>query len=225
MRAVRLPSCVLALLSSLVVPASATTSTVVFNSFGPGNTYNASVVWGITGAATSSGYRGQAEFFVPSGSGALSSITLPTYRQSGSGRSDFFIAEDNGFGTPGDILESFLNTANNNNGLLMLNSVAKPQLQAGMKYWLCDEPADSTTINGWFEGQSYSPGFAFERSEWGWSFVAPPSVPPSGVFSVSVVPVPEPSAVLLLPGLFLFLRRSGCRILRFETIGPSRESR
>jgi hypothetical protein len=189
-----------------VAPALAVTPIVAFNSFGPGNTYNTAIVWGVTGASTSGGYRGQAEFFVPAVSGDLSSITLPTFRQSGSGRSNFFVAEDNG-STPGTILESFLNTANNSNGLLTLNSVAQPLLTAGLKYWLCDEPADATTVNGWFEGQSYAPGFAFERSQWGWSFVAPPSVPPSGVFSVSVIPVPEPAAVLLIPVAALFVCR------------------
>jgi len=116
-------------------PAPATAPIVVYNSFGPGNSYNTGIVWGITGASTSYGYRGQAEFFVPSASGNLSSITLPTYRQSGSGRSNFFVAEDNGF-SPGAILESFLNTANNAHGLLTLSSVSQPLLTAGARYWL-----------------------------------------------------------------------------------------
>lgn len=188
------------------MPVSATipSPVVVFDSFGPGNTYLTSVVWGVSGAATSGGYRGQAEWFTPTVSGTLSSVTLATHRQSGSGLSDFFIAQDNGSG-PGTILESFLSTANNPNGLLTLNSVSQPMLQAGVKYWLCDEPTDSTTSNGWFENsQNYTPGFAFERSEWGWSTFGPPS-PPSGVFRVLVTPVPEPTAFgfLVLGGLFV----------------------
>lgn len=192
-----------------VVPALAFNPIVVFNSFGPGNTYNTAIVWGVTGASTSGGYRGQAEFFVPTASGVLSSITLPTYRQSGSGHSNFFVAQDNG-SAPGTILESFLSTVNNPNGLLTLNSAVQPSLTAGVKYWLCDEPADATTVNGWFEGQSYAPGFAFERSQWSWNFVAPPSVPPSGVFSVSVIQVPEPMALLFIPLAGLFV----CRLNR-----------
>jgi hypothetical protein len=194
---------------SWIAPAFAVgTPVVVFDSFGPGNTYLNSVVWGVTGASTSYGYRGQAEWFVPGISGNLTSFTLATYRQSGSGRSNFFIAEDNGYG-PGTILESFLNTANNPSGLLTLNSASQPMLQAGTKYWLCDEPADNTTINGWYENnQNYQPGFAYERGQWSWSFVAPPSVPPSGVFRVAVTPVPEPSLVgFVLPGAWLLARR------------------
>ncbi len=187
-----------------VLPASAlvTSPVVVFDSFGPGNTYLTSTVWGVEGTATSGGYRGQAEFFTPAISGYLSSVTLATYRQSGSGLSDFFIAQDNGSG-PGTILESFLSTANNPNGLLTLNSTSQPLLQAGMKYWLCDEPTDSTTVNGWFENnQNYAPGFAFERSQWSWTTIGPPA-PNSGVLRVLVTPVPEPTAFgfLILFGL------------------------
>ncbi len=195
-----------AVFALLAIPTASASSTIlVFNSFGPGNSYNPGIVWGVTGASTSGGYRGQAEFFVPSASGNLFSLTLPTYRQSGSGRSNFFVAQDDGSG-PGTILESFLNTANNSSGLLTLSSVAQPLLMAGSKYWLCDEPADATTVNGWYEGQSYAPGFAFERSPWSWSFVPPPSVPPSGVFSVSVIAVPEPLGVLLMPAALLLMR-------------------
>jgi len=117
-----------AALAPAFLPLASFASTLeVFNSFGPGNTYNQGIVWGITGASTSGGYRGQAEFFVPSASGPLSTITLPTFRQSGSGRSDFFVAQDGG-GVPGTILESFLNKANNNNGLRTLTSAATPSL-------------------------------------------------------------------------------------------------
>ena len=105
-------------------------------------------------------------------------------------------------------MESFLDTANNPNGLLTINSTVQPLLQAGVKYWLCDEPADSTTSNGWYENnQNYLPGFAFETSPWSWSVVNPPYVPPSGVFRVTVIPVPEPSiAGLLAFGVFLLAR-------------------
>jgi hypothetical protein len=196
-----------AIVISQLPARAAVAPVIVFDSFGPGNSFLNSVVWGVSGASTSYGYRGQAEWFVPTISGYLSSFTLATYRQSGSGLSDFYIAEDSGSG-PGTIMESFLDTANNPNGLLTINSTVQPLLQAGVKYWLCDEPADSTTSNGWYENnQNYLPGFAFETSPWSWSVVNPPYVPPSGVFRVTVIPVPEPSiAGLLAFGVFLLAR-------------------
>jgi hypothetical protein len=36
---------------------------VAYDSFGSGNTYNHSTLWAVSGASTSGGYRGQAEFF------------------------------------------------------------------------------------------------------------------------------------------------------------------
>jgi len=105
----------------------------VFNSFGPGNAVG-NVAWAVTGAGTPVGYRGQAEWFIPTVSGYLSSITLYTVRYSGSGRSDFFLAEDSANSTPGNILESFPNTLNSANGLLNLNSASMPLLQAGVRY-------------------------------------------------------------------------------------------
>jgi hypothetical protein len=181
---------------------------VVFNSFGPGNTYDSGILWGISGASTSYGYRGQAEFFTPGISGYLSSILLATEREGGSGFSNFYIAQDNGSGIPGTILESFANVLNAD-GLLTLNSTAKPLLQAGTEYWICDEPTAGNSYNGWYQNSlGYAPGFAFERSEWDWSAVPAEHSPNSGVFQVSVTPVPEPAVTGLgaLCGCLLFLR-------------------
>lgn len=177
----------------------------VYNSFGPGNTYDSGVAWAVSGASAAGGYRGQAEFFVPSFSGYLSSIQLATVRLGGSALSNFFVAQDSGSGIPGAILESDRDVQNAN-GLLTITSIVRPLLQAGQKYWICDEPAAANSYNGWYaNNQNLANGFAFERSEWAWSAVGPPA-PNSGVFSVSVIPVPEPStAALLLLGAGLLV--------------------
>lgn len=194
----------MALLFSSELQLHALGSIFVYNSFGPGNTYDSGVDWDVGGASAPGGYRGQAEFFVPSLSGQLSSIQLATIRLSGSALSDFFIALDNGSGIPGTILESYPGVLNAN-GLLTINSISHPLLQAGQKYWICDEPAAANSQNGWYENnQNIANGFAFERSEWSWSAVTS-HAPPSGVFSVSVIPVPEPSNVGLALVGFAFL--------------------
>jgi hypothetical protein len=182
------------------------TPVLVYNSFGAGHSYYTGTGWGVTGADTSGGYRGQAQYFVPTVSGYLDQIELATFRVSGSDLSNFFIAQDNGSGVPGSILESWSNVANPN-GLLTINSVDQPLLQAGQTYWLCDEPAATNSANAWYENnQGLEPAFAFERSEWDWgSFQA--DAAPSGVFSVSVVPVPEPStSALALCGVLVLSR-------------------
>lgn len=186
---------------------SCATTVYVYNSFGPGNTYNSGVVWAVSGAAASSGYRGQAEFFVPSISGSLSTIQLATYLVSGSHLSNFYLAQDSGSGVPGAILESWMNVQNVN-GLLTLNPTTQLLLQAGQEYWLCDEPAAANSFNGWFENnQNIANGFAFETAEWSWGAITD-HAPPSGVFSVSVTPVPEPTTTaLILLGIVLLARR------------------
>ena len=126
----------------------------------------------------------------------------------GSGLSNFSIAQDNGSGIPGAILENFANVLNAD-GLLTLTSIVQPLLQAGTTYWLCDEPTADNSSNGWYyNNQGQANGFAFERSQGGWSAISSPA-PNSGVFRVSVTPVPEPSAMALAAlcgGGFLFLR-------------------
>jgi len=83
-----------------------------------------------------------------------------------------------------------------------------------MTYWLCDEPADATTVNGWFEGQSNAPGFAFERSPWSWNFIAAGQGPPSGVFSVTITEAPEPGAIVLfgLAVLLVLIKKVGLAV-------------
>jgi hypothetical protein len=193
--------CTIAFALTLIGTSNARAQAVnVYNSFGPGNSYNSGVVWAVSGASTAPGYRGQAEFFVPAVSGYLNNIELALYHVSGSTLSDFYLAQDNGSSAPGTILESWLNVQNTD-GIVPIISTSPTLLQAGQEYWVCDEPAAANSYNGWWENpKGYEPGFAYERSEWGWSFISSPA-PPSGTFSVYVNAVPEPSiAVLLLVG-------------------------
>ncbi len=193
MKHTRLAVLTFVILADAVIPSRA--QVVAYNSFGPGNSYNSGIVWAVSGASTSGGYRGQAQFFTPDISGYFYSVMLATYHVSGSGLSNFYLAQDSGSGTPGTILESFTSVANVN-GLLTLDSTATPLLQAGTNYWICDEPTAGNSYNGWYENSQGVTGFAFERSEWSWSAIPSPS-PGSGVFEVNVTPVPEPSALAL----------------------------
>jgi hypothetical protein len=194
MQTIRLATLTFMAFTSAVISTGA--QSVIYNSFGPGNSYDSGVVWAVSGASESGGYRGQAEFFTPSISGYLNTIELATYHVSGSPLSNFFIAQDNGGGSPGTILETFSNVTNPS-GLLTLHSTPGVLLQAGTEYWLADEPATATSYNGWYENsQNVANGFAFERSEWSWAAIGPPA-PDSGVFEVTVTPVPEPSAAQL----------------------------
>ncbi len=202
-RTIHVFSAVLVLIALLAGPASSLSAPFdVYSSFGAGNSYNTHTLWGVSGASTSGGYRGQAQFFVPDTSGDLNSIELATYYVSGSDLSNFYIAQDNGSGIPGTVLESWLNVANGN-GLLTLSSSTQVSLQAGEEYWVCDEPATSTSDIAWYQNnQNISPGDAFDRSEWSWATIGG-GVETAGVFSVALVPEPSTFALLLTGLVFL----------------------
>lgn len=175
---------------------------VVYNSFGASNSYLTSTAWGVEGGSAISGYRGQAEFFTPSVSGTLTSIQLAMFKSKGSGLCNFSVAQDNG-GTPGTILESFTDVLSPN-GLLTLTSITQPLLQAGVEYWICAEPADATTVSGWYyNNQGIANGFAFERAQWSWAPISAPYAPDSGVFSVTVNFVPDQISTAALLALAL----------------------
>jgi hypothetical protein len=204
---------VVILLPAFNFSASATSATLVYSSFGPGSTYNSGADWIVGGSASLHGYQGHAEYFVPGFSGYLSQIQVGTKVLGGVALSDFFIAQDNGSGIPGAVLENFSNVSDPN-GVLTLNSVTTPLLQAGQKYWLCDEPADPNTYTGWcLNSRSITNGYATETSQGGWFALASSPVA-SCVFSISAVPVPEPSTAGLV-----FV---GAGLLEAERRGTSR---
>jgi hypothetical protein len=75
------------------------------------------------------------------------------------------------------------------------------------------EPSTATSYNGWFyNNQNVANGFAYERSQWNWSFMPGTMSPPkSGVFEILAAPVPEPAGVwigLLGTGYIWLWRRS-----------------
>jgi hypothetical protein len=106
--------------------------TLVFNAFGPGGTCRPGTVWAVEGQA-------HAEWFVPTRSGNLSEIVAainPTDAGPHPGKATIFLAADrNGF--PGRTLEWFSVRPEAATGLLTLESVKQPALEAGVKYWLC----------------------------------------------------------------------------------------
>jgi hypothetical protein len=189
--------------------ASAASPSLVYSSFGPGNTYNNLSAWIVSGSATTYGLQAHAEYFVPAFSDYLSEIQVATIRFGGDALSDFSIASDNGSGIPGTVLESFSNVTNPV-GLLTLNSVTAPLLQAGQKYWLCDEPADANSYVGWYlNNQGITNSYAYQNSTSPGIWQAIPSSVnggASGVFSISVVPEPATVGLVFL-GVGLVVRR------------------
>ena len=155
----------------------------VFNSFDAQNKFDKSVAWAVMNTSQS-GYRGQAEWFVPSDSGPLNFVDLA---MRGKGSINVTVAEDKN-GLPGKPLESFLKVPSSDfdrGGHLVLVSETHPALTAGNKYWLCVEPADGNTGCSWYyNDQNLANGFALERAQGSWSFI--PIGPRNGAFCVNI---------------------------------------
>jgi hypothetical protein len=204
------------LLPAFPSPVSASNGPVlVYNSFGPGGTYS-NQRWIVEGTLGSHGFQGHAESFVPGISGYLYQIQLATLVQNGLPFSNVTIAQDNGSGVPGSVLESFTGQPNTINGVVTINSAATPLLQAGQEYWLTDEAFDPTTVTGWYQNnQGLTGGAAFETAGANTWFNLGAAGSADSVFSISVIPAPEPSSaglLLLASGLFtVYVRRRARR--------------
>jgi hypothetical protein len=159
--------------------------TNVFNSFDAHNKFDKKTAWAVMNDSQD-GYRGQAEWFIPTGSGPLNVIDLA---MTGKGSINVTVAEDKN-GLPGKPLESFLNIASSHfgkGGHLVLVSETHPALSAGTKYWLCAEPADGDTGCSWcYNNQNLAQGFAIEHAQGSWSFFQ--GGPRNGAFRINVAP-------------------------------------
>jgi hypothetical protein len=155
----------------------------VFNTFDQHNKFDNHTAWSVMN--NKSGYRGQAEWFIPKNSGPLNFVDMA---MSGKGSIDVMLAEDNN-GIPGKILENFQSISISRfarNGHLILVSKIHPPLSNGIRYWLCIEPASAGTDYSWFyNNQNLTQGFAFERGQGNWmSFSGGPR---NGAFRINVL--------------------------------------
>jgi hypothetical protein len=156
----------------------------VFSSFDAQNKYEKTAAWAVMNSSKN-GYRGQAEWFVPTGSGPLNTVDLA---MTGKGSVNITVAEDKN-GLPGKTIESVLNVSSSHShqGHLVLESTGHPVLNAGTKYWLYAEPANSENGCSWgHNNQNLAQGFADERKPGNWSFIKDSSH--NGAFRINVVP-------------------------------------
>jgi hypothetical protein len=156
----------------------------VFSSFGPANSYMPAPGW-------AAGTCAHGESFVLSRSGALSAIEIaiepdgmPEGYESKAGDATVFLAQDQS-GCPGPVLERFrvkaVAMAHSKNPAV-LESIARPFLQAGVTYWLC---AGSSGGWGWHNNpRGFIHASACEREPNKW---ISGGNGPNGAFSVTMV--------------------------------------
>ncbi len=175
-----------------------TQAAVIFNNFGPGDTYTTGTGWTLGSDLD----WDQGDAFTPvGGSYTLDTIELAVGLVSGTNELDVWLMNDSG-GVPGAIIEAFhFSGAMGSFGgpipLLLANSVLNPVLSEGVQYWLI---ANNTTSDwaAWNWNSTGDIGPHAQRTGLGaWS--SPDNT--RGAFRITgtpVVAVPEPSTLLLL---------------------------
>jgi hypothetical protein len=116
--------------------------TVIFSSFGPGDTYDSGSGAGVQGPDSGYGLFTSGFSFVPASTLTLDTVQIAIGTLSGSNAFSLAIqAADGPSGMPGTVLETFevngqMQPFGVVNPLITITSVARPELDAGINYWL-----------------------------------------------------------------------------------------
>lgn len=188
----------------------------IFNTFGPGDSYN-------SGAAFAAGWNqtedyGQAvagRFFVNGGNYCLDSVTLALGHVQDTSRMTLSIVQDNGGLPTGSLVELVvgdLATVSSLNQVVTFNSSLNPVLGEGSAFWLLLGPAtenlstpDDNAAYQWFTSGVIGPtglrGYNFGQNQWMPWDVYNSTLP---AFRIEGIAIPEPASLwLLLGGLSL----------------------
>jgi hypothetical protein len=180
---------------------------IVFNTFGePGDKFDHSNVFGISGTNSSFGYVNEAMAFTPSSSVTLDTIRFAAGLFTGSSSStaiDVIVTTDSG-GVPGTALETFSSISVPGSPTIFTeDSVVHPSLDVGSTYWLVMQTHDPTTsaLIGWYFSNPAVPGEESTQFSPGgsWRTPAVTTLPAFEILGASTVTAtPEPASLTLL---------------------------
>jgi hypothetical protein len=130
------------LIGVALVGAAHGQGTLIYNSFGPGDTYVTYEGAGVDGPGSGNGLFSSGFSFVPASALTLDTVQVAIATISGTNAFSLLIqAADGPSGIPGTVLETFQVSGQMQpfgfvNPLITVTSVARPELEAGNKYWL-----------------------------------------------------------------------------------------
>jgi hypothetical protein len=123
----------------------ANASTIVYSSFGPGDTYDVTSGWTIGGA----GVYVQGLQFTPAGSAVVETIEIAAFQIAGGTALNVSLMTDAG-DQPGSVLETVpICCFGAGASIQLANSVLRPLLTGGTKYWLVVSPVAAGDLFGW----------------------------------------------------------------------------
>jgi hypothetical protein len=196
----RIPAALLIALIALFCRTSAEASTIVFSNLGPGNSYNGSGAYVISGSTTIFGDLDQGSQFVPSQTVTLDSIEAALTYDRGPNAMELWLMSDDA-GVPGSILESFSFTNlppfdSTSTALAVGTSASHPLLMAGTQYWVIASTDGDT--RGDFNLNSTGDTGDVVRMDGGSWILFNAQAAAFRVSGTEAAPVPEPVSIVLL---------------------------
>jgi hypothetical protein len=198
---------------ALFAASSEASPIVVYNNFGPGQTYNSTGAYSITGASIPRlGEGEEALAFTPATTVALVSVQLPLEYIQGTNSLIVSLRPDVG-GQPGTTpIESFTFTGLSATSTVVEgDSVLLPHLNVGVTYWIAVFPGGADTAGGWLLNSTGAVGRSFSANGSTWTNTPADTSP---ALEVLGNPVPEPGSAVLLVSSFVCLVAWRLRIRR-----------
>jgi len=190
------------MLSILFLALPHAEATIIYNTFGPGDTFN-SPGWTISNQSDSLPNYDQGDAFIPGASYYLDTIELAFSLVNGTNALDVWLMSDSG-GEPGTVIETFQfidqMSAVPLRGIITGTSTLHPLLEAGSQYWLIASVPVLGTVAAWWMSPSVE-GIHVYREDlgpWNVSNTNTSDIAKQGAFRINGSPVPEPSTILLL---------------------------
>jgi hypothetical protein len=195
---------------------------VVYDNFGPGQTYDTTGAYSVTGAAVPRlGQGEEALSFTPASTVTLHSLLLPLTYLTGTNSLLVSLRADAGGQPAPTALESFTFTGLPtffNSAVVEADSTLDPLLQAGLTYWVTVFPGAADTGGGWLLNSTGAVGRSFSSDGSTWTSTPTNTSPALEVLGdPAAVPEPPTLALLLLLGVGVAAtawwqgRRSGVR--------------
>jgi hypothetical protein len=204
---------VLFISAALFMPSGLAQGTIVFDNFGPNDSYSRAAAAGITFTLSRVAFP-----FTPQITGSLTSVDLPLFVNSGVNAADISVrTTDPVSGFPGAAVELFAvrggvrEEGSTDIGPTRYGSSLRPVLTEGIQYWLEVASAQGSSLNWYSVPELSGSALGYLRSTEGERFH---SFEPPSAFRVTVDAVPEatPQTIILLgAAIFHFcgMRRRG----------------